>query len=124
MKRRKFLSKTGSIGIGFLGLQYFVTSCDTVESKVQWTGLISDEVQSKGYGPLLDDPAGILNLPKGFSYQVISRKGDLMDDGFYVPGAADGMASFADPSGNIILVRNHELSPGDTKNGPFGNEHE
>ncbi|MFT4565839.1 MAG: secreted PhoX family phosphatase [Saprospiraceae bacterium] len=123
MKRRKFIYNTGKVGIGFLGLQSLVSSCDSKSPKAEWTGVLSDEVQSQGYGPLLDDPLGILNLPKGFTYQVISKKGDLMDDGFHVPGAADGMASFSDPSGNIILVRNHELSPGDAKNGPFGKDH-
>ncbi|MEW9515548.1 hypothetical protein [Streptomyces tubercidicus] len=28
-----------------------------------------------GYGPLLSDPAGILALPQGFSYRVITRSG-------------------------------------------------
>jgi len=36
-----------------------------------------------------------MDLPKNFSYKVISRMGDRMDDGFYVPGAADGMATFS-----------------------------
>ena len=31
-----------------------------------------------------------------------------MEDGFPTPKAMDGMATFAAPNGNIILVRNHE----------------
>ena len=31
-----------------------------------------------------------------------------MDDGFPTPKAMDGMAAFAGPNGNIVLVRNHE----------------
>jgi len=122
MKRRNFISNSGKVGMGFLGLQSFVSSCNSKAKGNQtiWTGLTSDKVLSQGYGPLIDDPAGVLNLPKGFTYKVISTKGEMMDDGFYLPGASDGMASFADPSGNIILIRNHELSPGDTKNGAFG----
>lgn len=61
------------------------------------------------YGPLRSDPAGVLDLPEGFSYQVISRLGDPMDDGGTVPDCADGMGCFALANGQIVLVRNHEL---------------
>ena len=62
-----------------------------------------------GYGPLLPDPKGILDLPKGFRYQIISRAGEMMNDGFLTPGSPDGMGCFADGPGRVILVRNHEL---------------
>lgn len=65
-----------------------------------------------GYGPLVDDPAGFIDLPKGFSYRVISKLGDNMDDGGTVPDAADGMGCFDLGGGEIALVRNHELRPG------------
>jgi secreted PhoX family phosphatase len=65
-----------------------------------------------GYGPLVSDPAGLLDLPEGFTYRVLSSLGDRMDDGGTVPDAADGMGSFDLGGGKIALVRNHELSPG------------
>jgi secreted PhoX family phosphatase len=65
-----------------------------------------------GYGPLLADPQGLLDLPAGFSYRVISQLGDPMADGGTVPDAADGMGCFDLGGGKIALVRNHELSPG------------
>lgn len=64
-----------------------------------------------GYGPLVPDPAGILDLPPGFSYRVISTLGEAMDDGGTVPDRADGMGCFALAGGEIALVRNHELMP-------------
>lgn len=76
---------------------------------------------AKGYGPLKPDPAGLLDLPEGFSYRVISSIGDRMDDGGTVPDAADGMGCFALPGGKLALVRNHELTPekdGGGFNGP------
>jgi len=66
-----------------------------------------------GYGPLQTDPDRVLDLPRGFSYRVISRLGDKMTDGGTVPDKADGMGAFALSDGTIALVRNHELSPGD-----------
>lgn len=65
-----------------------------------------------GYGRLLPDPKGLLDLPEGFSYRILSAFGDPMSDGFTVPGRADGMDCFALGGGRLALVRNHELSPG------------
>ena len=68
--------------------------------------------EATGYGPLLPDPEGLIDLPEGFSYRVISKLGDAMDDGLTVPDDADGMGCFDLGNGKIALVRNHELSPG------------
>ena len=72
-----------------------------------------------GYGPLVRDPNSLIDLPKDFSYRVISRFGNLMDDGYVVPSAGDGMGAFAYGKGKVALVRNHELSRGDGRFGPF-----
>ncbi|MFD4372258.1 alkaline phosphatase PhoX [Streptomyces sp. NPDC058486] len=62
-----------------------------------------------GYGPLLPDPAGLLDLPAGFSYRVLSREGEPLRSGEGpVPGRCDGMSAFAGPYGGVRLVRNHE----------------
>ena len=55
----------------------------------------------------------MLDLPKGFTYKIISKKGDKMSDGFYVPGRADGMATFKIDDHRMILIRNHEISDGE-----------
>jgi uncharacterized repeat protein (TIGR03803 family) len=72
-----------------------------------------------GFGPLVPDPDGLLDLPEGFSYVVLDRRGDVMDDGYRVPGAPDGMACFAGPNGTLLLMRNHELSAGISSWGPL-----
>jgi hypothetical protein len=72
-----------------------------------------------GYGALKPDPAGFLDLPEGFSYRVISRLGDRMDDGGTVPDRADGMGCFDLGGGEIALVRNHELQPKHDAGGPI-----
>ena len=64
-----------------------------------------------GFGPLEPDGEGLLDLPAGFHYRIVSRPGDAMDDGFVVPGLADDMHAFAAPGGKCVLVRNHELAP-------------
>jgi secreted PhoX family phosphatase len=64
-----------------------------------------------GYGPLVQDPAGILDLPSGFQYRIISEEGSKLSNGAAVPGDHDGMAAFQGPGDTTILVRNHELRP-------------
>jgi len=73
-----------------------------------------------GFGRLVPDPRQVLDLPEGFEFQIVCRKGDEMDDGLLVPGEADGMAAFTGENGSIILVCNHENSPRKLHNGPFG----
>lgn len=65
--------------------------------------------QVEGYGPLKVDPNGMLDLPEGFSYRVISQGGETMDDGLLVPGQFDGMGCFPLEGSRVALVRNHEL---------------
>lgn len=77
------------------------------------------EAAVAGYGPLEPDPKRLLDLPAGFSYQVISSFGDSMDDGFRVPDRADGMGAFRLDAHRTALVRNHELSARHDDKGPF-----
>lgn len=72
------------------------------------------------YGPLVADPGGLIDLPKGFSYRVLSRLGEPMSDGGRVPDAADGMGCIALPGGKLALIRNHELRPGKDSGGATG----
>ena len=109
--RRHFLKQAGAYTVGFAGLHLFV-GCSTGREARS-----SDRV---GFGPLQPDPDGVFDLPEGFSYRIISRHGDEMDDGFRVPHRPDGMATFPGPEETTLLVRNHEISAGaPVKEGPF-----
>ena len=64
-----------------------------------------------GYGALQKDPGGIIDLPKGFQYRMISPEGTMLSDGAPVPSDFDGMAAFRGTRrGTTVLVRNHELA--------------
>ncbi|MFI0985637.1 alkaline phosphatase PhoX [Streptomyces exfoliatus] len=98
--RRQILSRTGAAaaGIAFTGAvsELFAGSAVAAGSR-------------GGYGPLVPDPAGLLDLPAGFRYTVLSRQGEPLRSGEgLVPSNPDGMAAFAGRRGRTHLVRNHE----------------
>jgi secreted PhoX family phosphatase len=63
-----------------------------------------------GYGPLVEDPAGLLALPAGFSYRVLTHSGvTTLESGEFTPQKHDGSGTFAGPRGTTLLVNNHEL---------------
>ncbi|MFG3092678.1 alkaline phosphatase PhoX [Streptomyces antibioticus] len=63
-----------------------------------------------GYGPLLPDPGGILALPAGFGYRIITHSGKTrLESGEFTPSNHDGTATFEGPRGTTLLVNNHEL---------------
>jgi secreted PhoX family phosphatase len=68
---------------------------------------------ARGYGDLVPDPRGLLDLPEGFCYRVLSSEGDTLSDGSLVPSSHDGMAAFSAGWFGTWLVRNHEMSPED-----------
>jgi len=73
-----------------------------------------------GFGRLIADPAGVIDLPEGFSYTMVAQRGQEMDDGLLVPGLADGMATFAGEGNSVVLVCNHECHPNEVNESPFG----
>lgn len=76
--------------------------------------------QVQGYGDLVGDPKAIIDLPAGFSYTVVSQRGETMSDGLITPGKMDGMGCFPLWRSRVALVRNHEISPYDTEITAFG----
>ena len=71
-------------------------------------------------GDLISDSNGMLDLPPGFSYQVLQRVGDRMTDGFNVPGAPDAMACFAGDDDSWVVMRNHEIHEGSPVDATLG----
>ena len=109
--RRTFLRGLAATAAGFGGL-----------GRAAAAGLL-DEPPAHAYGRLVADPDGILDLPPGFSYRIISRWGEEMDDGLLVPGLHDGMAAFDGGGGRVVLVRNHEIGiDSDPRLGAFGQD--
>lgn len=99
--RREVLARSGALGAG-------IAFSGALSELFAGTAAASGPGHS-GYGPLIPDPDGLLDLPKGFRYRVLSREGDRLRSGEGdVPSNHDGMSAFAGGQGRVHLVRNHE----------------
>src|SRR6185295_17081580 len=66
------------------------------------------------FPPLVDDPDGILALPPGFAYEIVTYAGrtQLNDGNGPTPSNHDGTAVFNARRGRLRLIQNHELPAG------------
>jgi len=107
MNRKEFIQKFSILSLGLANFSFLFSN------------------NQKQYKDLQNDPEGILALPKGFTYDIISKEKQVMDDGLLVPSNADGMACFKGKGDNLILIRNHEIGHVPElstffKNNPYG----
>ncbi|SNS27941.1 hypothetical protein SAMN05443665_1002148 [Actinomadura meyerae] len=102
--RRRLLAGTGAVGAG-------IAFTGAVEQLFAGSAAAAPPGRHDGYGPLVPDPRGLLDLPRGFRYTVLSREGEPLRSGEGpVPSHCDGMAAFPG-RGRTWLVRNHENRP-------------
>ena len=104
--RRQF--NKGFVGIAFASLSSSLLGCSDNKNSAR-----NIAENYKGYGELVPDPNGLLDLPIGFKYEVLSSLNDPMTDGLTVPDKADGMGCFRWDEDRVVLIRNHELKPKD-----------
>ena len=70
--------------------------------------------QHRPFPPLVDDPHGLLALPAGFKYTVVTYAGQtsLRHGQGKTPSNHDGTAVFETRHGRLQLIQNHELPAG------------
>jgi len=95
MKRRSFLYLSGVISASAFAGSF---------------GQILQATSSRSFNKKMKkDPNKIIDVHRSLSYKIISRQGDMMSDGYTVPGSPDGMAAFSIENNQTVLIRNHEL---------------
>lgn len=116
LTRRRFVQSAAAVSAGFLGLRR------ASDAWAQGAAAPTD-AGAFGFGPLIKDPQGVIDLPDGFTYRVIAQIGQELDDGLILAGKHDGAAAFPVPGGKpeeTILIVNHEVDPRRYRLGPFG----
>ncbi|MCP2336537.1 alkaline phosphatase PhoX [Actinomadura rupiterrae] len=111
---RRGVMKAGALSIALAGsVDSIFQSGASAETGAAGTGAGGEAF---GYGPLVADPKGVLDLPKGFAYKTLSTEGEPIKDGVVVPGHHDGTATFPGSRPHRTrLVRNHEQSNNGTR---------
>ncbi|MGH3741366.1 MAG: alkaline phosphatase PhoX [Micromonosporaceae bacterium] len=101
MSRRRLLTSSAGAGLA-------IAVAGSVDALFTNASSANELGRRVGYGPLVPDPKGLLDLPRGFSYRVLSREGDALSGGAPVPSRFDGMGFFSKRGRPNALVRNHE----------------
>ncbi|MGY5126394.1 alkaline phosphatase PhoX [Streptomyces nigrescens] len=114
LTRRDFAKRSALTGAGVAlagSVGVLATAPGAIGEEVPDGGLDgAADGQAIGYGPLIADPDGILALPAGFSYKIITRTGvTKLDSGESTPSNHDGTGTFEGRRGTTLLVNNHEL---------------
>jgi hypothetical protein len=89
LTRRGFLGRTAATGLGIV----FAGSVDAI---LGHGSALAASRSSLGYGDLIADPAGLLALPPGFSYKIVSQAG--------VTPTTDGVPAASDADGGILFA--------------------
>ena len=115
---RRALLRSAGAGVLLVGSTEMLAGCaPAVAPATASAPAVGTEGAFAGYGELVADPQGMLALPKGFRYTVVTRAGvTKLDSGEPTPCNHDGTGAFARPGGGTLLVTNHEIRE------PFGGE--
>ncbi|MEU9703398.1 alkaline phosphatase PhoX [Streptomyces sp. NPDC047981] len=120
LNRREFAKQSTAAGAGLVltgtvaalatAPEALATPDDRLDAEAQAASGDRHHDHRLGYGPLVEDPEGVLALPAGFTYRVITHSGvTKLESGEFSPSNHDGTATFAGPRGTTLLVNNHEL---------------
>ncbi len=107
LDRRSVLrgAAVGATGVGFATVGAVPTLAEATPASSQR----GPYPTHRPFPPLMDDPKGLLALPPGFKYTVVTRAGETMlKSGQPTPGAHDGTAVFG-TGRNYLLIQNHEI---------------
>jgi len=113
INRRTMLSGSAVAGVGLVvaGATPTLAEAAPAPSEGRRPGGLP---KSRPFPPLVDDPNGLLALPPGFRYTVVTRAGQtqLRNGQGPTPSNHDGTAVFRAPANRLRLIQNHELPAG------------
>ncbi len=115
LSRRQMLGST-AVGLAVGGVLPSLAA--TPASAASSTGTTGRPLRP--FPPLKDDPNGILALPEGFSYRIVTREGqtDMAFGQGKTPGLHDGTGVVGQKHAGYTLILNHELGPGSANGVP------
>lgn len=101
LTRRTFVQLSAWNALGLLACRKVATTPVSPQTLV--------EPRRMDFGPLVDNPKAIMELPSGFHCAVISQFHEPMTCGHRMPAQPDGMTCHINDDGHYVLLRNHEM---------------
>jgi hypothetical protein len=111
ISRRQVLTGGAAAGVGLTVAGALPTLAEPAAAS-SGTGEVRP-VTGKPFPPLQDDPKGILALPAGFSYTIVTREGETeMSEGQgKTPAYHDGTGVVGMDRNGLTIIQNHEMTP-------------
>src|SRR5262245_4213421 len=111
VSRRQILTSGTAAGVGLsvAGILPSLAQPAVADSSFSNNG----QASGRPFPPLADDPNGILALPAGFSYKIVTREGqtDMSFGQGKTPGFHDGTGVVDASRHRLTIIQNHELTP-------------
>ncbi|WP_062348980.1 alkaline phosphatase PhoX [Herbidospora yilanensis] len=111
ISRRQIFSGSAATAVGLAVGGVLPTLGATPASAASSTGTAGRPLRP--FPPLKDDPNGILALPEGFSYKIVTREGqtDMSFGQGKTPGMHDGTGVVGMKHSGLTFILNHESAP-------------
>src|SRR5262245_15196976 len=111
VSRRQILTSGTAAGVGLsvAGILPSLAQPAVADSSFSNNG----QASGRPFPPLQDDPAGILALPEGFAYKIVTREGttDMSFGQGKTPAFHDGTGVVDADRRGLTIIQNHEMTP-------------
>jgi uncharacterized protein len=114
LDRRSVLrgAAVGATGVGFAAVGAVPSLAEATPEPAE--GGSRPFSTNRPFPPLMDDPKGLLALPPGFKYTVVTHAGETrLKSGHPTPTLHDGTAVFGNGTKQYTLIQNHEIGATD-----------
>lgn len=113
ISRRQVLTGGTAAGVGLTVAGVLPSLAESASAAPAHNGPQGGPSGGRPFPPLKDDPNGILALPAGFSYRIVTREGqtDLLYGQGKTPAFHDGTGVISAGHNRLTIVQNHELTP-------------
>ncbi len=112
-RRQVLTTGTAGVGLAVAGVLPSLAGPAAAAPRTDSHGSGGGRPGGRPFPPLQDDPNGILALPAGFSYRIVTREGvtDLSFGQGKTPAFHDGTGVVAAGRNKLTIIQNHELTP-------------
>ncbi|MER7276261.1 alkaline phosphatase PhoX [Dactylosporangium sp. NPDC000244] len=113
ISRRQVLSGTAAAGVGLTVAGALPTLAEPAAAHNGGNDGGRPNGNGRAFPPLQDDPKGILALPAGFSYAIVTREGetDMSFGQGKTPAYHDGTGVVGADRNGLTIIQNHEMTP-------------